>query len=156
MSWYDSTDKEVDELALHDAQLRLWISVVILSLREYQTLHRLGYLEDGRITEKCKTIGKLTLKKDGRSYYSKKVISISSASDVHQLVEFLKGDGLSIVMRYCNMKDQTQDIIRNGLKKIEAGETPIIMSHEPDAIDRSIHLFRPSPRKKRVSACNAS
>lgn len=154
MSWFDTADKEVDELALHDAQFRMWVSVIVLSLREYQTLHRMGYLENGQITRKCESLGRNIQTKSGQSTRCKRVISISASSDVHQLLQFLHGDGLSTVMRYCHMSDRTQDIIRSGLKKIEAGETPIIMSHEPDAIDRSIRLFRPSCRKKPVSSCN--
>lgn len=155
MSWYDTADKEVDEVALHDAQFRMWVSVIVLSLREYQTLHRMGYLDNGKMTVKCQSLGSNVQTRDGKSTRCKRVISISAVSDVHQLLQFLHGDGLTTVMRYCRMSDKTQDIIVSGLKKIEAGETPIIMSHEPDAIDRSVRLFRPSCRKKPVSSCNA-
>ena len=137
MKWYESADVAVSEAALHEAQFRMWVSVVILSLREYCALHRAGYLKDGKITEKCHLIGR---QKANHSCH--RVLGLDSVSEVHALLEFFHGEGLSIVARCAGMSQQTEKVIRRGLQQIESGEIPRIMSHEPDAIDRGIRLWR--------------
>jgi len=138
MLWFETTDKELDEERIANCEYRLWISVLLLSFRDYLNLHRTGYLKEGRVTSKCRMIGK-RFKNSANSY--RKPMAFTSVTEVHELVEFISGPGIGVILDMCGFGAGTERAIRKGLKNIEEGNYMAIPGYEPDTLDRTIKVW---------------
>lgn len=138
MLWYETTDKELDGERIANCEYRLWISVLLLAFRDYLNLHRTGYLKGGKVTAKCKLIGK-RFRPNSTTY--RKPMAIASSTEVHELVEFINGPGIGVILSMCGFGPGTERAIMRGLRNIEAGKYVAIPGYEPDTLDRSIKVW---------------
>ena len=132
MSWYTTTDPDVDSDRVYRARLRMWVSVLVLAMRDYTNLHIRGYLKNGKLTKKCQRLGRLP--KDNDHTSAERSFGITSIREVADLVDFINGDGMRSVMAVCELQPGTEAAVKRGLRDIRNGVYRALPS--PDRIIR--------------------